>query len=197
MCSPSVLRYFSWLGTQFEGSGHVVECGCWLGALSVAFASTAFEQMKTAGKKLYAIDTFKWEAWMHNYPEDTAPLSDVPDIGDDYLSMANNFISPYAEVVETRQGIFGPNHNVPQMQNVNWTAEAIEILSYDMGSNRELLDDVWSIFSPWLTSPATIVFHEYGKLQSVDIREFCRDHSDVLTMKDGPIGTLRSFSYRL
>lgn len=65
MISPEERRYLYWLGAQvWNGDGHIVEMGPWLGGSTVCLAAGMRDNPSHSGRKLHVFDNFVWRDFM-------------------------------------------------------------------------------------------------------------------------------------
>ncbi|MGE5342891.1 MAG: class I SAM-dependent methyltransferase [Candidatus Omnitrophota bacterium] len=64
MLTPEEIQYLYWLGRSWNGSGRVMEIGCWLGGSTFCLASGMRDSGHDATKRLKVLDNFIWRPFM-------------------------------------------------------------------------------------------------------------------------------------
>lgn len=192
------LQYYVWLGRQYRGAGEIVEVGTWFGASAAALAEGTKDVLAAKGKRIRCFDSFRWESWMSQFKEELPDFNPDLSDGESYVELFRKYCAPVRAFIDANEcylatSSLGNEYDLPP---VDWSGSPIEILVYDIGSDPDELNVIWNTFEPSLIAGRSIVvFHEFGKVQSNAIREFCYDRTELSALH-GPIGTVRAFRFR-
>jgi hypothetical protein len=193
MLTDTTMRFYKWLGGQLSTHARIAELGPWLGS-STCCLCEGLRESAYGSQSIDVYDSFVWAAWMDLYIP-LRPGDDWPRPGDSFLSLFQESVRPY---------------NVPTVAHPCWIddgidlgcrpewrhPESIELLVYDMGPDRPVLDQLWEVFSPHFQPEGTmLVFNEYGKVHSTALWDFCDDHAHHLRPLYKPDGTPKAFLY--
>lgn len=193
MLTDMTMRFYKWLGGQVSARARIAELGPWLGS-STRCLCEGLAESAYGSQSIDVYDSFVWAAWMDTYVP-LRPGDDWPRPGDSFLSLFQESVRPYHSRVVAHPCWIddgtGPGGR-PQWMH----PDPIELLVYDMGPDRPVLDTLWEVFSPHFEPEGTmLVFNEYGKVHSTALWAFCEDHADHLRPQYKPDGTAKAFRY--
>jgi hypothetical protein len=189
MIDLETMKYYKWLGKNLSGIGDIVELGSWMGRSTCSIGEGLHSNRSFINRKLHVFDSFVWDTWMIKFMDRKLQNSYGLKVGESFLRIFLLNVSPFIRFIEPHVCvIFQPSeihdfrknnsHNIP---HIAWYGAPIELLIYDMGPDIDKINAVWEVFQPYFISGKTIVvFQEYGKLRSENIRQFCSYHSNQL-----------------
>ncbi|MFI7453483.1 hypothetical protein ACIBQX_38755 [Nonomuraea sp. NPDC049714] len=191
MLTEPTMRFYKWLGGTLSERARIAEFGPWLGSSTRCLCEGMGEP---AGQSVDAYDSFVWSGWMDTYVP-TRPYGDWPRPGDSFLSLFQETVRPYHPRVVAHPCWI--DDSLDSGERPAWDhLELVELLVYDMGPDRALLDIIWEVFSPHFEPERTLlVFNEYGKVHASALWDFCDDHADRLRPRYKPDGTAKAFLY--
>lgn len=156
---PSMLvqderRLLHWLARDvWEGSGAIVDAGCFLGGSTAALASgvraRAGEGRRPAGPAIVTYDRFIVE----QYTIDLGYMDRWPDLrpGDSFRSVFDHLLGPLAAEIDVREG---------DITAERWDRGPIEILFLDLLKTSSVSDHVLRTFLPHLVPGRSVIVHE-------------------------------------
>lgn len=192
MIDPAAKQYYTWIGSRMSGAGDAVEIGCWMGGSTCCLA----EGLKTGGafpgRRLYAFDSFVWWPWMAAFARRERMDASALSPGSSFLDWFLEECSAHLDLVHPVVVEFG--EGTPALHT--WEGGDIELFVYDMGPDRDMLEETWRVFSPnFLPGVTHVVFHEYAKLGSTDLWRFCAERSGELRPLHKPVGSAQGFLF--
>jgi hypothetical protein len=193
MLTDTTRRFYKWLGSRLPAGARIAELGSWLGSSTLCLCEGLDERAgDTARVEVY--DSFVWAAWMDSFVP--VPSGGAwPRPGDVFLDRFHANLQAYGARV-TAQRCWIDDGTTPGERPVWRHPEPIDVLVYDMGPDRAVLDVLWEVFEPhFLPGRTVLVFNEYGKVHATSLWEFCDDHGEHLVPEHKPVGTAKAFRY--
>jgi hypothetical protein len=197
MHGPADLQYFKWLGMGAKGQGEIVELGCWLGSSTRSVAEGLVNgAFADSGHRMHAYDSFLWEKWMEAYRNERLRTERTLEFYETFQDIFMSFCKPYEEIILPHCNYFPSKEDPGDLMPLAWAGEAIEIYIYGMGSDKIMLEESWRIFESGFRTGLTLcVFVEYGGTRGEQIRQFCRSHSDQLSVAHKPASAIKTYQY--
>ncbi len=153
MTSVEERAYFQWYAQHiFEGSGAIVDLGCWLGSTTIPLAVGLENNPKVSGSKklLHAYDEFIWRTYMEDCVVGT-PLQSKLEEGKSFLPEFNKRIDPWKDRVKV---------HVADLSTEIWNGETIEFLLIDAMKSWELTNNIIQKFFPALVPGKSFILHQ-------------------------------------
>lgn len=136
---------------QFQGAGHVIDLGCWLGSTTIPLIDGLIRNSRfKKEQKLFVYDTFIWEEWMNpfiikteyqrSYEPDQSFLPEFKKNTVDYL--------PYIQIM------------AGDLCVLKWNKTPIEFLVVDAMKSWDCASSILHDFYPYLIPGRGIVFHQ-------------------------------------
>lgn len=151
----------------YQGSGAVVDLGCFLGSTTRALVhglSLNRNWINSPEPVVHAFDIFRWEPWMTSLPFVTNhPVLQTYQQGDSFL---NYFITLNTDISDSIV-IHEENLCVP-----TWDG-SIEILLVDAIKSEKLMQGICSTFYPALLPEVSIILHQDFNWQEVYCQISC------------------------
>jgi hypothetical protein len=193
MLTDETMQFYKWLGGQVSPEAHIVELGAWLGS-STRCLCEGLRRDAMMRQSIDVYDSFVWAPWMDRHVS-RAPGDRWPSSGESFLGLFNDAVREYERHIATHPSWIGDG--IADGSRPDWTCRApIELLIYDMGPDRPVLDAIWESFSPFFQPNITVlVFNEFGKVHSTALWGFCESHSDCLQPHYKPLGSPKAFLY--
>lgn len=195
MMNMATRRYLRWLGTQLEGTGAIVDLGCWMGAASCAVLEGLMSNPNIADQRVHAIDAFQWMPWMGRQTV-TGPKVQNLAKGDSFLPVLLQSCAVWSDRLVIQQSALPAlKAKAAGVSETTWNGEKIELLLVDVSGERATWQAVWDTFSTALVPRRSIVVvQQYGLLRSHAIRRFFRGLKATGSLHS-PVGPLQSFLY--
>jgi hypothetical protein len=193
MLNEETMHFYKWLGGQVSGEARIVELGAWLGA-STRCLCEGLDRPGKGRPSIDVFDSFVWEPWMDPYVLRRSGVC-WPKAGESFLSLFYASLRGYDAMIVAHPCWI--DDGVRRGDDIAWARrEPIELLLYDMGPDRLVLDTLWEVFSPFFQRGSTVlVFNEYGKVHSSVLWDFCERHADRLRPHHKPYGSAKAFLY--
>jgi hypothetical protein len=193
MLTEETRQFYTWLASRVSPEAHLVELGTWLGS-STRCLCEGLGRTAGARQSIDVYDSFVWAPWMDQYIA-RAPGDRWPGPGESFLGLFNDAVRDYEHQIVTHPSWI--DDGISHGGRLAWPRrEPIELLIYDMGPDRPVLDAMWATFSPFFQRETTVlVFNEYGKVHSSALWDFCDAHADCLRPHYKPQGSPKGFLY--
>jgi hypothetical protein len=152
---PSMLSYderrlLYWLTREYyQGAGHIVDGGCFLGGSTVALAAGLRDGgHPDADGKVHAYDQFVLNQYMIDHY-----LQDRPGLkpGDSFRPLFDELTRPYRRYLQVNEG---------DIIHLGWGGEPIEVLFLDVLKNWPINDSVLRNFFPHLIPGRSVVVQQ-------------------------------------
>ncbi len=153
MTSATERAYFQWYAQHiFQGSGVIVDLGCWLGSTTIPLAMGLSKNsvLRTSCKSIHAYDEFIWRPYMEPNVVGTS-LEGKFKMGENFLPEFNKRIAPWKDQIVV--------HSV-DLSKVTWNGEGIEFLLIDAMKSWELTNNIIQQFFPALLPGKSLILHQ-------------------------------------
>lgn len=167
MITDEERQYYVWLGSQYSGSGEVVELGPWLGRSTYHIVHGLKDNVKFAGRQLYVYEDFVWRSsWMDGYFKD----SDRPADKEDFLPLFRKYTEAFSSYITaerrrlsvgSREEAFGklanPYSKMKDIPHLEWSHGPVEFLFVDVGRTIDVNEAWYDVFAPRLIPNKSLV----------------------------------------
>jgi hypothetical protein len=130
MISIEEMQYYSYIGAFYEGIGHAVELGPWLGASTQYIVRGLAGNPNFANRQLYVIDDFIWRAeWMNSYVSDDDKLPNHAS----FRHLFDKYTSEICHLLSVKQAKLTDYDGNERVEPFSWDEGLIEFLYVDCG----------------------------------------------------------------
>lgn len=152
MNTPAERAYVQWAAQDYyQGSGCIVELGCWLGSLTNYLCAGLTANPHVAEKKpVYVYDRFQWTSIMNDYLA-TTEHSERYGEGDDYSDFFTERMGTHADLLHVTKG---------DLLQQDWSGQPIEVLLVDVMKSPALTAAVYRNFFPFLIPGKALILHQ-------------------------------------
>jgi hypothetical protein len=197
MITTEEARYFTYIGSLYQGVGCAVELGPWLGASTQHIIAGLSKNPGFTGKRLYVFDDFVWRKdWMDQY----VSASDRLPHHACFRHLFDRHTANIAHVLATKRvkiSNYDGNESLPVLV---WTGEPIELLYVDCGRTMEVNQAWWNcLHSAFIPNQTLIIMQDWRTHRAVPRKwfnqtlEFTDSKADQLLLlhevSDGAIAT--------
>jgi hypothetical protein len=139
---------------EYDGSGAIVDLGCWLGSATASLAAGLIENPdpRVTQTRVNAFDLFRWEPEMANLFGDADPVT--LKAGDSFLPWFESQLGPLLARVHVVAG---------DLSQASWDGGAISLLFNDASKSWPLANSLWRTFYPHcLPNRSLVVEQDYA-----------------------------------
>jgi hypothetical protein len=167
MISEEEQRYYHWLGSQYSGSGEVVELGPWLGLSTFHIVMGLRKNPRFEGRRVYVYEDFVWRSsWM----DASYAGPDRPGDHEDFLPLFQKFCGDLASWISAERRrlsvgaleedfgrLIDPYDKCGSIPHLSWDRGPIELLYVDVGRTIAVNEAWYSVLSPFLLPGRSLV----------------------------------------
>jgi len=152
MCSENERKFLMhYASNVYSGEGKIVDCGCWLGATTIALAcGLLFNQnKKNTSKPVFAYDRFLWDDSLEKQVLGTKYEAKLKE-KESFKELFEENVKEYLALIEVRTDIV----------KSGWHGEEIEFLLIDVMKTPVIAKSIIQQFYPFLIPGVSMVYHQ-------------------------------------
>lgn len=190
MLTDEERRYYRWLGRFYDGSGEIVELGCWLGCSTVEILRGLMDNPNFVGRRLHVFDAFVWDSYMTAwYDASLEPGMSFRPVFDRFTASVSEFLTVEACAIAPAAGL----------SPLRWRGGPITLCWVDCGKSRAMNEAWFEALAPFFVPDRTLVVmqdwgaHRSGRAEESGAKEFTDARSSELALvhelREGDVAT--------
>jgi len=203
MITTEEARYYTYIGSFYQGIGRAVELGPWLGASTQQIIAGLRKNPRFAGKCLYVFDDFVWRKdWMDQY----VSVSDRLPHHACFRHLFDRHTANIAHVLATKRVKISDYDGNESLPVLTWNGEPIELLYVDCGRTMEVNQAWWNrLHGAFIPNQTLIIMQDWRTHREVPRKwfnqtlEFTESKADQLLLlhelSEGDIATFLFTGY--
>jgi hypothetical protein len=203
MITAEEARYFTYIGSFYQGIGRAVELGPWLGASTQHIIAGLSKNQRFVGESLYVFDDFVWRKdWMDRY----VSASDRLPHHACFRHLFDRHTANVAHILATKRVKISDYDGNESLPVLTWNGEPIELLYVDCGRTMEVNQAWWNhLHSAFIPDQTLIIMQDWRLHREVPRKwfnqtlEFTESKADQLLLlhevSDGGIATFLFTGY--